>query len=50
VLWAGDQQKTLDWRDLQDYLGQRAQRGAVLKRGWPRKISRMEVRVPAAAN
>jgi topoisomerase-4 subunit A len=50
VLWAGDQQKTLDWRDLQDYLGQRAQRGAVLKRGWPRKITRMEVRVPAAAN
>ena len=50
VLWAGDQQKTLDWRDLQDYLGQRAQRGAVLKRGWPRKITRMEVRVPAAAD
>ena len=43
-----DQQKTLDWRDLQDYLGQRAQRGAVLKRGWPRKITRMEAILPAA--
>ncbi|HZC87440.1 MAG TPA: DNA topoisomerase IV subunit A [Steroidobacteraceae bacterium] len=48
VLWAGDQQKTLDWRDLQDYLGQHAQRGAVLKRGWPRKITRMEAILPAA--
>ena len=48
VLWAGDQQKTLDWRDLQDYLGQRAQRGAVLRRGWPRKITRMEAILPAA--
>jgi len=42
VLWAGEQKKTLDWRELQDYLGERAQRGAVLKRGWPRKIERME--------
>ena len=43
-------QKTIEWRDLQDYVGQRAQRGAVLKRGWPRKITRMEARLPPAAS
>jgi topoisomerase-4 subunit A len=48
VLWSGEQQKTIDWRDLQEYRGQRAQRGAVLKRGWPRKIARMEARLPVA--
>jgi topoisomerase-4 subunit A len=46
ILWAGEQQKIIDWRDLKDYVGQRAQRGAVLKRGWPRKITRMEGRPP----
>jgi topoisomerase IV subunit A len=49
ILWSGEQQKTIEWRDLQDYLGQRAQRGAVLKRGWPRKITRMEARLETAA-
>ncbi|MGN6453127.1 MAG: DNA topoisomerase IV subunit A, partial [Steroidobacteraceae bacterium] len=49
VLWAGEQQKQIDWRDLQAYVGQRAQRGAVLKRGWPRKITRMEARLPPTA-
>ena len=49
VLWSGDQQKLIEWRDLKDYVGQRAQRGAVLKRGWPRKIARMEARLPAPA-
>jgi topoisomerase-4 subunit A len=49
VLWAGDVQKTLDWRELQDYAGERAQRGAVLKRGWPRKITRMEAQLPPPA-
>jgi topoisomerase IV subunit A len=44
VLHSADQQKVLEWRELQAYLGQRAQRGAVLKRGWPRKIERMEAR------
>ena len=48
ALWSGEQQKTIEWRDLQDYVAQRAQRGAVLKRGWPRKITRMEARQPAA--
>jgi topoisomerase-4 subunit A len=47
VLWAGEQQKVIEWRDLQAYIGQRAQRGAVLKRGWPRKIDRMEARLPS---
>jgi hypothetical protein len=46
VLWAGEQQKVIEWRDLQAYIGQRAQRGAVLKRGWPRKIDRLEARLP----
>ncbi len=49
VLWSGEQQKELEWRELQDYLGERAQRGAVLRRGWPRKIDRMEAKLPAAA-
>jgi topoisomerase IV subunit A len=46
VLWAGEVRKQLDWKELQEYLGQRAQRGAVLKRGWPRNISRMEALLP----
>ena len=46
VLWSGEQRKTLDWSDLRDYLGERAQRGAVLRRGWPRKIDRMEALLP----
>jgi topoisomerase IV subunit A len=48
VLWSGEQQKVLEWRELQEYVGERAQRGAVLRRGWPRKIDRMEARLPAA--
>ena len=48
VLWSGEQHKTLEWRDLEDYRGQRAQRGAVLRRGWPRRIERMEVQLPPA--
>jgi topoisomerase-4 subunit A len=48
ILWSGDTHKVLEWRELQDYLGERAQRGAVLKRGWPRKIDRMEARTAAA--
>jgi topoisomerase IV subunit A len=44
VLWSGEQQKVLEWRELQDYRGERAQRGAVLRRGWPRRIERLEAR------
>jgi topoisomerase IV subunit A len=47
VLWSGETKKTLEWGDLQDYRGQRAQRGAVLKRGWPRTIERLEAQLAA---
>lgn len=47
LLWTADQYKTLEWADLKEYRGQRAQRGSVLRRGWPRKIDRLEARVPA---
>jgi topoisomerase IV subunit A len=47
LLWSGETKKTLDWSDLKDYLGQRAQRGAVLRRGWPRRIDRLEALAPA---
>jgi topoisomerase-4 subunit A len=48
LLWTGDQHKTLEWADLKEYRGQRAQRGSVLRRGWPRKIDRLEARLPTA--
>ncbi|MGH8295603.1 MAG: DNA topoisomerase IV subunit A [Steroidobacteraceae bacterium] len=43
LLWAGEKQKTLDWGDLKAYRGQRAQRGAMVPRGWPRNVDRLEV-------
>jgi topoisomerase IV subunit A len=46
VLWSGEQKKLLEWGELRDYLGERAQRGAVLRRGWPRSINRMEALLP----
>ncbi len=49
VLWSGEQHKVLEWRDLQDYVGERAQRGAVLRRGWPRNIDRLETRLPPSS-
>jgi topoisomerase IV subunit A len=48
LLWSGDQHKTLEWAELKEYRGQRAQRGSVLRRGWPRKIDRLEARLPTA--
>jgi topoisomerase-4 subunit A len=33
---------TLAWSDLKDYRGERAQRGAVLPRGW-RGVTRLEL-------
>ena len=47
ILWAGEERKELNWRGLADYRGQRAQRGAVLPRGW-RKITRLESTAPPA--
>jgi topoisomerase IV subunit A len=46
VIWAGEKQKTLEWGDLKAYRGQRAQRGAVLPRGWPRKVELLEAVLP----
>jgi topoisomerase-4 subunit A len=34
VVRSGDRKMTIDWKDLKDYRGQRAQRGSVLPRGW----------------
>ena len=34
VVRSGDRKMTLTWSDLKDYRGHRAQRGAVLPRGW----------------
>ncbi|HUI62648.1 MAG TPA: DNA topoisomerase IV subunit A [Steroidobacteraceae bacterium] len=45
VLWSGEKQKILSWRDLQEYRGHRAQRGAVLTRGW-RDIERIDAIAP----
>ena len=40
-VYSGERQMTLSAADLQHYLGQRAQRGAVLPRGW-RTVERIE--------
>ncbi len=34
IVRSGERKMTIDWKDLKDYRGQRAQRGAVLPRGW----------------
>jgi len=47
LLWAGDRKMTLKFEELKDYRGERAQRGAVLPRGW-RGVSKLDVEVPAA--
>jgi topoisomerase IV subunit A len=41
VLWSGEKQKTFSWAELKEFKGERAQRGAVLPRGW-RQIDRAE--------
>jgi topoisomerase-4 subunit A len=41
VLWSGEKQKTFTWGELKEFKGERAQRGAVLPRGW-RQIDRAE--------
>jgi len=42
VVWCGERSMTLTWKELQDYRGERAQRGAVLSRNY-RKVDRLEV-------
>jgi topoisomerase-4 subunit A len=37
----GERRMTLSWKDLENYRGERGQRGAVLPRGW-RKVDRLE--------
>ena len=48
ILHAGERRKVLEWNELKEYRGARAQRGAVLTRGW-RQIDRLEsvTRLPA---
>ena len=41
LVHTGDRSMTLSWGDLKDYVGARAQRGAVLPRGW-RRVTRLE--------
>jgi topoisomerase-4 subunit A len=48
LIYAGEgKPKTLEWNDLKSYRGERAQRGSVLPRGWPRKVTRLAADVPA---
>lgn len=41
IVQTGERAMTLAWGDLKDYRGARAQRGAVLPRGW-RRVTRLE--------
>jgi topoisomerase-4 subunit A len=41
LVWSGERRMTLKAAELSDYRGERAQRGAVLPRGW-RKVDRLE--------
>jgi topoisomerase-4 subunit A len=42
VVWCGERSMTLSWKDLAEYRGERAQRGAMLSRNY-RKVDRLEV-------
>jgi len=42
IVHSGERKMTLKYSELKDYRGERAQRGAVLPRGW-RKVERLEV-------
>jgi topoisomerase-4 subunit A len=41
IVRSGDRKMTIEWKDLKDYRGQRAQRGSVLPRGW-RSVDALE--------
>jgi topoisomerase-4 subunit A len=45
TLWSGEKQKVLTWAEIKEFKGERAQRGAVLPRGW-RSIERIEAVLP----
>jgi len=49
VVHAGERHMTLDWAALKGYKGERAQRGAVLPRGW-RGVTRLETVVESVAD
>jgi topoisomerase-4 subunit A len=48
IIYSGEKRKVLEWGELKDYRGQRAQRGAVLTRGW-RQVDRLESSSESAA-
>jgi len=41
IVRSGDRKMTIEWKDLKDYRGERAQRGSVLPRGW-RSVDSLE--------
>ncbi len=43
LIYAGDRRMTLEWPQLKDYRGERAQRGSLLPQGWRKNIARLEV-------
>ncbi len=45
-VWSGEKKRSLAWADLKAYRGERAHRGSVLPRGWPRKVDRLEALPP----
>ena len=48
IIHSGEKRKVLSWGELKDYRGARAQRGAVLTRGW-RQVDRLEATAGAPA-
>ena len=42
LIYAGDRRMTLEWGQLSDYRGERAQRGSLLPQGWRKNILRIE--------
>jgi topoisomerase-4 subunit A len=48
IIHSGEKRKVLSWAELKDYRGARAQRGAVLTRGW-RQVDRLEATAGAPA-
>jgi topoisomerase-4 subunit A len=47
-VWTAEKKRVLDWADLKEYRGERAHRGTMLPRGWPRTgIERLEALAPA---
>ena len=47
-VWAAEKKRVLSWADLKEYRGERAHRGTLLPRGWPRTgIERLEALAPA---